>query len=787
VANPVIIDFIARGIPDIQRALRTVEQATAAAERSSTRRAQQEATQRQRIADREAREKIRAMHKADQWHRQAQDRAVRETQRAATKETRARERAAREQIRLEERAAREVGRIKERAARDVERTLSREEAARNRAAARWVHQEERRRFIQSRDEMRNRRRFAGAVGGAFAGGLASGAQRIGGLAMGAANMVGQLGGGFSIADSVARNARNAGELVDLLDAGTNPFSQNARNRARRDRGEVEGVLDSTTTRYGLEREDAISGLRAWTSTTGDFDTGIKLLPKLAEMARAFGASLTDTTQAAANAAMQLDNIADGDEKAAKVLEIMRVVGGQGKAGAVEVRDLATQMAKMVAASGQFEGDNVENIMRMGMLAQAARGGGGAWSAASAATAITAFSSTFGKGARLKAFEAEGVEVFADKGRTKVRAPEQIIADALDKTKGDTKRMNDLFGSVMAGRAVGKFADIYKKGYTDTAGRELTGKDAVLGWAHDMMKSTAMSEKDVTQAANNRTAELDAQMASQREQFDNAVREKVIPALLKLVPEFEKLVPIVVDLNAKALPAFIDLIKTVADFADRNKDLINDIAAHPIGTILAAEVTRSVGQAMIGQIVANGIQKGFGDAGMGAIFQRVLSSQLGQAGLVVGAAAIAIQQGMVAIDNEYKKENELRDASRNDQLEAVQVAARLRRGTATDEERAQAAQLVTKLRTDATATQSAHDNPGFWKQLGGGLASFTDEGRQATLDEEATHQQAMGELTKTLRDLEQAIQANTGANKANSADTASGPNGAARAQSIVSRN
>ena len=107
--------------------------------------------------------------------------------------------------------------------------------------------------------------------------------------------------------------------------------------------------------------------------------------------------------------------------------------------------------------------------------------------------------------------------------------------------------------------------------------------------------------------------------------------------------------------------------------------------------------------------------------------------------------------------------------------------------ATDEERAQAAQLVTKLKTDAAATQSAHDNPGFWKKLGGGLASFTEEGRQATLDEEGNHQQAMSDLTKTLRDLEQAIQANTGATKANSTSTGSGPNGAARSNSIVARN
>ena len=71
--------------------------------------------------------------------------------------------------------------------------------------------------------------------------------------------------------------------------------------------------------------------------------------------------------------------------------------------------------------------------------------------------------------------------------------------------------------------------------------------------------------------------------------------------------------------------------------------------------------------------------------------------------------------------------------------------------------------------------------------GNRLGMMRQEGRQATLDEEGNHQQAMSDLTKTLRDLEQAIQANTGATKANSTSTASGPNGAARTGSIVARN
>lgn len=784
-ANPVVIDFIARGIPDIQRALRTVEQATAAAERSSTRRAQQEATQRQRIADREAREKIRAMMKADQWHRQAQDRAARDTQRAAATETRARERAAREQIRLEERAAREIARIKERASRDVARAFAREEAERNRAASRWVRQEERRAFIQSRDEMRNRRRFAGAVGGGAAAALSAGAGRITGMAAQTAGIVGQLAGGFSIADSVQRAVGLKGKLADIASRDVDPTDP-AKSK-RKSTGALEDRVRAVSTEFGIEADAGADALDKFASKTGELQKGLDLLRGLGELSRAGAGNLDDL----ADAAGDIFN-ADKTQSAEQVLKQLREFAVQGQKGAVEMKDLASQMARITAAAGRFEGGAAKNLTTMGALTQLARASGGASSSSEATTAIASLSNQFFKNARLSAFQNLGVEVKTKEGYNRsvddILIETMLAAEKKSRSGGHgLQNFDKIMGTAIADAQARKATSPLERAFKDAGGGQ-AGVAAARGLLAQFSPDASRDLKsEFAGKARDRMEEDDVKIAKIKEDFDRAVSQRILPALMKLVPEFEKLVPQFIDLNAKALPVFVDLIKTIADFADKNKELIADLAAHPFGTILAAEITKQVASAGLGELFKVVLSKAMGDAGLGPILQRVLSSQLGQAGLVVGAAAIAIQQGMIAIDNEYKKENDLRDASRNDQIDAAQLTARIRRGTATDEERAQAAQLVTKLKTDAAATRSAHDNPGFWKKLGGGLASFTEEGRQATLDEEGNHQQAMSDLTKTLRDLEQAIQANTGATKANSTSTGSGPNGAARSNSIVARN
>lgn len=788
-ANPVVVDFIVRGMPDVQRAMRGVVDAAAAAERANTANAARAAKERQAIAEKEAREKVRLMVKWDKERARAQDKAQRDTARAASKRQRDEEREMQAMIRAAEKAGAERVRI----AAKVDREIRKMEAARARENDRILREGQRleekqhraaarAQFIQERDEMRNRRRFAGVLGGAVDRGLQAGGRRIVGLAQQATGMVTQLGGGFSIADSVQRNVKDAGAMGDLLNSAINPFSAIAGNRKRADRSKVEGVVDQSAAQYGLERSDAIQGLQDFTGITGDLQTATVLLPQLAELARATGAKLSDLAQEGGNVATSLEGITDSGEKAEKVMAVLRSMSGMGKAGSVENKDLAVQMGKLVASAGKFEGDNVENIMRMGMLAQAARGGGGAWNAASAATSVTAFTSTFGKGARLNAFKGMGIDVFADKDKTKIRAPEQLIAEALEKTKGNANQMNDLFGSVFSLRAVSKFTDVFHQGYTNKDGKVLKGKEGVLAYAHEMISRTAMSKGDVTSAATARTQEIDAKLMSQQVAFDKAVRERVIPALLGMVPALESMSKLVVDVTATGLPAFVDLVRTVAKTADEYKGWLHTMAEHPIGTILAMEVGKSIATAGLGQVFAVGLQKAMGDAGLGSVFSRLLSTQLGQAGLIVGAATIAVTAGMIAIDKEYKAEDDVRAKSRNDATEAATLAARMQNGTATPEDRARAASLAKELAKDQAAERAVADNPGFFKSAGGAIAGLIDPDIRKQEQEQQAQQAKL--LADAMKSLETALRSSAAGDKPGPAGNDGAPK---RTQPITNRN
>lgn len=621
---PIFIDFLARGVPEFSRALKTVSDSVARYESGQTRAGVAGARTRTTAVEKEARDKIRAMQKADREHSKALSHGLREAEKAARAEALAVERGARDRVRAMQRADDAVKRIREQSVRETARA----EEQKNAESAKWVRKRE-------RESDFARHRIVNTIGGAAASGFRSGLGRVAQATQQVAGTVLSLGGGFSVADSVQRASGLRGEAADLANSGFNANAPNAANRTKRSTNELVGASRAVGIKYGIGAEDAMKGLGEFTKVTGDLDTGMKMLDEMAALARATGSSLADVAAAGANVAAVLPETAD---KGAKTMAVLRGIAGQGKLGAVEMSDLAKQMGKVVAASGKFEGDNIENIMKMGALAQAARGGGGAWNAATATTAVGSFAAVFGKNARREQFKKRGIDIEGQDG--KIRDPIEILADSIDKTGGDSKDMNELFGSVMADRATAKFVGLYKDAEKNQKG---TGKAAIYGEVNRLTKGAAMSKGDVSKAASERSGEMDAQFASMREKFDQAVEKQLIPKFLELVPVIEKMIPVFIDLQAKALPAFVELIKTIATFAEANKGLILDIAAHPIGAIMAMEVTKSIAAAGLGEVMKRLLTSavgGGGSAGAGGVGGGG-SRVLGAASLgVAGGAAVA---------------------------------------------------------------------------------------------------------------------------------------------------
>jgi hypothetical protein len=443
----------------------------------------------------------------------------------------------------------------------------------------------------------------------------------------------------------------------------------------------------------------------------DFETAIKLMPSVAELARAEGASFHSLAGAAGDVMFAFDGVTDSTKKADKVMEVMRGLGGQGKAGNIDMRQQAKQIGGMVASAGKFEGDNATNILKMGALMQFSRGGGGAISPSTARSAMSAFTNTFGKNARLDKFQEIGhmgpKEIFADKEQTKLRAPEDLIIGALKATGGSIPKMNAMFGSVMGDRAIRTLSNTFTDAEKKQKG---TGEKAVRGKFDSMVKDTMMLAPEVTEFASKRMSALDAKMASQQEKFDQAVQEKVIPALLKLVPVLDKMVPLFVDLNAQALPAFVDLLKTLGDFAQANRGIISDIAAHPIGAILALEMGKSIAAAGIGEVVRGVMMKSLGG------------------GIALGAVTIMAELAKIEIDHYFKEEGEQTTKSNTDQVNAQSLADQIARGGfqgTPEEAKAKLQGMIASLEADKAKEKETLEHPGVVKTVTGFLTSLTD--------------------------------------------------------------
>lgn len=620
--HPVIIEFLARGIPDVSRALRGVEAAAAAAERSQTRTSQREGQSRKKAVDEEVRMKIRAMQQADRWQRQAHERAVRETERAARQRTRAEERAEREMVRNAERAGAERIRI----ARQVDREFAQMQARREREnrrivaeAARIEAREGRLAARAANDNARARDRFVGGITGAAGRGIAAGVGRVTGLAAQTAGMVGQLGGGFSIADSVQRSVGLKGKLADIASRDVDFSAEGvaAGKDKRKSTASLEASVRAVSSEFGIEADKGADALDKFASKTGELQKGLDMLRGLGELSRAGAGDLDDL----ADAAGDIFN-ADKTQSAEQVLQKLRQFAIQGQKGAVEMKDLASQMAKIGAAAGRFEGGADRNLLTMGALAQMARGGGGASSAPEATTAVASLSNQFYKNARLDKMAALGVDPKTAEGYN--RPIEEVIFELMlgaeKKSRAGGKGLHDfdkLMGTAFADAQARKATGGLEKAFKAAGG----GEKGIAAARAELAKYGAGGrdlKAEFASKASSRMQEDDAKLARIREDFDKAVSGRVLPALMKLIPEFERMVPTFVDLNAKAMPAIVNLIKTFADFAEKNKGIIESIAAHPIGAIMAMEVTKSIAAASLGDVVKRLLASAFPGGGGGAV-------------------------------------------------------------------------------------------------------------------------------------------------------------------------
>lgn len=652
-----------------------------------------------------------------------------------------------------ERASDQIERNETRAA---NRRASRQEAAeRNFARIRERHFQDQQRKEEQAEVAAAKARAARVKS------IASGAATtLGGMAKGALGIAGAVASGlgikFDIGTLVGKGAALQTRATELS------ASAYVEGQSRRDPRAIIDTARRVANVAAFDPEQALEGLQAFVGKTGDLKTGEAALEGLARLSRATGTNLNDMVDAAGDAANALGDVGPGkafatnEAKAAALLATMRQIAGQGKVGAVEIKNLATQMAKLGAASTAFSGDAGKNLQFMGALAQMARAGGGASSATQAATAVAGFVNTLKTPARMKAFKAAGVETINEK-TGQMLDPETIILNAIKAKGADVAGFKELFANVQGARAVepavAKFREVraaeLAKGTPEEKAAE-AGLAAVKELFAKFKTSISGEEEAESFKRSMDTTAAKAQL------FQNRLQELADRSAARVLPALERLAPVAE--------------KVVASFAN-----VVAWAAENPGAAVASAIGASIAKAAIGNVVQNSIQKLLeGAAGKGG----------GKLALALGAASIAISTATIVASylNEQKRAAGEKATSEIGTTEEVLGAAekKFKETGALSPEDIEALKkrrevIMEQQKEAAGYEKGRYEGEGVLGRIAAGAAQAYDVTRGKTTFEQIGRGQALqaqaGTLAtegKAIDALIRALEANTAAQKAGGA-------------------
>jgi hypothetical protein len=353
------------------------------------------------------------------------------------------------------------------------------------------------------------------------------------------------------------------------------------NGKRQDAGDIIAQARQVGNDTATDPVKALEALQKFVAKTGDLQTGRDILGDMAKMARATGAELDDMVDAAADVSAALGPGAGGEA----IKNVMKAIAAQGKEGAVEIKDLARQMAKLGAAAGTFTGDKSMVMAQMGAITQMSRAHGGSASATQAATSTVSFANTFSKGKRLDAFKNFGVDIYGADSKVDLRKTLLSSIKAASSSehggmKNFDRNMGQMFMDVRARSSTRGYEQIFKE-----AGGGAAGLKAVAD-AFDKSTAAVMRNAEIEEsfARSMKTTEAKVQV------FNNHMAETAGQLKNVLQPAFEALGPQVIA-GAKALVDLLEKIdpnrKKRRDDADVNAELAGVNAKSRLGSVLEA--------------------------------------------------------------------------------------------------------------------------------------------------------------------------------------------------------
>ncbi|MGE0551364.1 MAG: phage tail tape measure protein, partial [Kofleriaceae bacterium] len=220
------------------------------------------------------------------------------------------------------------------------------------------------------------------------------------------------------------------------------------------RGEMSAIADAAravSSAVGLSSAEVLAGAQRYVAITGDVDGATTAMSSFARIARAAGAPVEDVSKAAAALRDNL-NLDPSQFEAA--------FGGliaQGKAGSVEVKDLAAELASLAPQFAQFKGaGGLGSVGELGAAFQIAKKGFG--DANTAATGLKSMMTALTQNA--DRFAKAGIRVYDKDPKTGVKTLRnfsEIWAD-INKSKlvNDPTALGKAFGREEATRTFRMF-------------------------------------------------------------------------------------------------------------------------------------------------------------------------------------------------------------------------------------------------------------------------------------------------------------------------------------------
>lgn len=657
-AAPVIVRFQVAGVEQVRQALRSIQQATIDGERQSVSAVQRASKERVAVVQREASEIIQKQkEKADR--EKAFEKDVLETGKKFAKEhTKAVEDENRRRLSIIERSATMAGQI------------AKKQADEEIAALKTV--------------AKAREQFATAMAGAAARGWAATAGTIGNISRGLVGTALQMGGGFSIGDALQKKMADERAVAEFANS---TYKEGGTRMTAKDQ---KGMLDKAralSIKYNMDATEIIGGAKGFNAKSGanwqESEANMEFYAKLAKGGNVKGGAAA-VGEAAGWMKAQNKNLSTKDQQ-----EFLMAMVGQGREGTIEIEDMARISSQLTRSGGQYSvlhGHTQMAAQRdLLALAQAVAPSTGK-DPRSAGTAV----SNLGIQAKIhrKNFDKS---LFDEQGN--INNVEDLLAWTMSKTKGDAGAIKKLGFTLSSQKVFDAFApDFNEDG--EAGVRKKFQRFSKAGYSESSLDADVAN---VMQTSGERAEQA-------MREFSQAIADELLPQLTPLIGVLKDVTPAFTTILREGVPAFAELVKTIAHFVKENEWAVQLFASHPFATIAAAHLAKSLGSEFITQAVGGALARAIGSSAAGNAV-----GGGGGGGAAAGALGIAAGIG-VGLYGAYKTFDEMVEGGQGASNKAQAVLQGVQSGAISE---AQAKQML----ADAEATDKEGSQTGFNSKLG----------------------------------------------------------------------